>query len=585
MATFRNYEPRSEGLNAAYDLLLRAELAKAQAMGGAFAPLTDAIRSGQQMKIARDEQARLTQAQAEDSALRTQRMGLDTRELDLREKTLNRSIAQDDVMARAIAGIDAHFGGGTPFQGPSAAMGQRTPLSAGGLLGGGGGQIDPATLAAMGPENASRYMTMQNTIEDNQRAAQKYADEQRQKQQVEQAFNSNLAAGVAGKVKGVYEDKGAGIRARFAVDPKAASEELAKAQDAHLDRVGMQRKVKNDVKELRAAILQTDAESELKNRLLDGLELQVKSLEDIDPEVIKKNLEDARSYVYGTDTQSRSQRKSEADKQAEADANSPFKYITNRQEYKKGGFIGNASPELQAQVKLQAMKLAAEAGDLRDASLMLQSANPSYAQIKDFYGQMNAAEQDAIKTYEKAVWASGGWKPEVIADQSVPVAEGLATEPTGVPFPAPNNAGPSPDPMAPVPGIPNTPSPAAGLASTPPDVRSAMAAAMREGKSKEEIRAIYEQGRKAADMAGSVTTKPAAEKPLSMEERSRDFLIKNRLSKLAPQEAMQVLAMPSSPKAIREYLVFKGFKEGNALNETVNEIMRHINTFKTKTPK
>lgn len=190
MATFRNYEPRSEGLNAAYDLLLRAELAKAQAMGGAFAPLTDAIRSGQQMKIARDEQARLKQAQAEDSALRTQRMGLDTRELDLREKTLNRSIAQDDVMARAIAGIDAHFGGGTPFQGPSAAMGQRTPLSAGGLLG--GGHVDPATLAAMGPENASRYMTMQNTIADNQRADAKIAYDQQAETSEQKAYADYL---------------------------------------------------------------------------------------------------------------------------------------------------------------------------------------------------------------------------------------------------------------------------------------------------------------------------------------------------------------------------------------------------------
>lgn len=411
MATFRNYEPRSEGLNAAYDLLLRAELAKAQAMGNAFGPLTDAIRSGQQMKIARDEQARLTQAQAEDSALRTQRMGLDTRELDLREKTLNRSMAQDDVMARAIAGIDAHFGGGTPFQGPSAAMGQRTPLSAGGLLG--GGQIDPATLAAMGPENASRYMTMHNTIEDNQRASQKYADEQRQKQQVEQAFNSNLAAGVAGKVKGVYEDKGAGIRARFAVDPKAASEELAKAQDAHLDRVGMQRKVKNDVKELRAAILQTDAESELKNRLLDGLELQVKSLEDIDPEVIKKNLEDARSYVYGTDTQSRSQRKSEADKQAEADEKSPFKYLAGDKEFKRGGWIGSASKPLQAKVELEATMKAAELGRLRNDALILAASSPKYEEIVAFQDKMTAAEKEAIQGFKKMIWESGGWTAEV----------------------------------------------------------------------------------------------------------------------------------------------------------------------------
>ena len=411
MATFRNYEPRSEGLNAAYDLLLRAELAKAQAMGGAFAPLTDAIRSGQQMKIARDEQARLKQAQAEDSALRTQRMGLDTRELDLREKTLNRSMAQDDVMARAIAGIDAHFGGGTPFQGPSAAMGQRTPLSAGGLLG--GGQIDPATLAAMGPENASRYMTMQNTIEDNQRANQKYADEQRQKQQIEQAFNSNLAAGVAGKVKGIYEDKGAGIRARFAVDPKAASEELAKAQDAHLDRVGMQRKVKNDVKELRAAIQQTDAESDLKNRLLDGLELQVKSLEDIDPEVIKKNLEDARSYVYGTDTQSRSQRKSEADKQAEADAKSPFKYLAGDKEFKQGGWIGAASRPLQAKVELEATMKAAELGRLRNDALILAASSPKYEEIVAFQDKMTAAEKEAIQGFKKMIWESGGWTAEV----------------------------------------------------------------------------------------------------------------------------------------------------------------------------
>lgn len=419
MATFRNYEPRSEGLNAAYDLLLRAELAKAQAMGGAFAPLTDAIRSGQQMKIARDEQARLKQAQAEDSALRTQRMGLDTRELDLREKTLNRQMSQDDAFTRALSAVYAPeqmqpAASGTPFQGGSAAMTQRTPLSAGGLLGGGGGgQIDPSMLGAMGGENASRYLSMHNTMHDNALQDQKYADEQRQKQQVEQAFNSNLAAGVAGKVKGVYEDKGAGIRARFAVDPKAASEELAKAQDAHLDRVGMQRKVKNDVKELRAAILQTDAESELKNRLLDGLELQVKSLEDIDPEIIKKNLEDARSYVYGTDTQSRSQRKSEADKQAEADAKSPFKYLAGDKEFKQGGWIGAASRPLQAKVELEATMKAAELGRLRNDALILAASSPKYEEIVAFQDKMTAAEKEAIQGFKKMIWESGGWTAEV----------------------------------------------------------------------------------------------------------------------------------------------------------------------------
>lgn len=197
MATFRNYEPRSEGLNAAYDLLLRAELAKAQAMGGAFAPLTDAIRSGQQMKIARDEQARLKQAQAEDSALRTQRMGLDTRELDLREKTLNRQMSQDDAFARAMAAINGPepmqpAASGVPFQGGgSAAMTQRTPLSAGGLLGGGGGgQIDPSMLGAMGGENASRYLSMHNTMHDNALQDQKYADEQALKQREQANYGS-----------------------------------------------------------------------------------------------------------------------------------------------------------------------------------------------------------------------------------------------------------------------------------------------------------------------------------------------------------------------------------------------------------
>jgi len=321
VATFRNYEPRSEGLNAAYDLLLRAELAKAQAMGGAFAPLTDAIRSGQQMKIARDEQARLTNAQNAETDYRNKAMALDTRALDLKEKAFateqEGNQAYDAYMRTLLSGAapSQPAASGVPFQGGgSAAMTQRSPLSAGGLLGGQPQGMPVPPPGMFTPELWSNITSAWNTVEDNQRAAQKYADEQRQKQQVEQAFNSNLAAGVAGKVKGVYEDKGAGIRARFAVDPKAASEELAKAQDAHLDRVGMQRKVKNDVKELRAAILQTDAESELKNRLLDGLELQVKSLEDIDPEIIKKNLEDARSYVYGTDTQSRSQRSAAASK-------------------------------------------------------------------------------------------------------------------------------------------------------------------------------------------------------------------------------------------------------------------------------
>jgi len=621
MATFKNYQPRSEGLNAAYEMLLQAELAKAQSMGNAFAPLTEAIRSGQQMKIARDEQERLKTAQAAETDYRTKSMGLDTRRLDLQEKEFNTKQASNeayDAYMRSLlhgAAPSQPAATGVPFTGGgSAAMTQRPALSAGGLLGPQQPQGMPEPPPGMfTPEQWSNINGAINTMHDNEAQDRKYQQEQALKQQADQAFNSDLAAAVAGKIPGVSEDKGARIRARYLIDQKAATEELHKAQDAHLDRIGTQRNTKTAVKDLRAAILPNDPEADIKNRLLDGLELQVKSLNDIDPTVISKNLEDARGYIYGTDTQARSQRKSEADKQAEAEAKSPFKYITNRDEFKKGGFVMSASDPLKAQVEMQATMMAAEMGKLRNDALILGASNPTLDQISSFQDRMSATEKQAIQVIKSGLWAGSGWSEKAPGpdESTMRALEGPKPEPLNAPpgwaaavvGDALNKSKLADDQKgamrdmagAVMPSLQQSPqqsgiasrpdpySPAIGMAALSPADRDVLAEMHRAGKSPEEIVKAALELRKKAMSTGTVAQDPSVSKPVNvMEEKSKAFLAKNRLSSLAPADVDSLISIGSNPKRIREFLRSRGFKEGNVLNSTVDEVMQHINTFKSK---
>jgi len=313
----------------------------------------------------------------------------------------------------------------------------------------------------------------------------------------------------------------------------------------------MQRKVKNDVKELRAAILQTDAESELKNRLLDGLELQVKSLEDIDPEIIKKNLEDARSYVYGTDTQSRSQRKSEADKQAEADAKSPFKYLAGDKEFKQGGWIGAASKPLQAKVELEATMKAAELGKLRNDSLIMAASNPTYEKIVAFQDKMTAAEKDAIQSFKRMIWQSGGWTEEDVPGQMLPAGasprEGLPLETGRQPsvFAGPAAQAPSTDGAAPQ-------SPSAVLGGVRPDLLATLAEAKRSGMSREEARRLYVEQSKPENDPGSVLYTMKRD----LDEQRASFVKRG----MTDAEFDALLKLPADEKAIRDALRASGMR-------------------------
>lgn len=501
MATFKNYQPRSEGLNAAYEMLLQAELAKAQAMGNAFAPLTDAIRSGQQMKIQRDEQARLKDAQTAETDYRTKSMGLDSRRLDLQEKEFTTKQASNeayDAYMRTLRGGAAPSqpaASGVPFTGGgSAAMTQRPPLSAGGLLSPQQPQGMPEPPPGMfTPEQWSNINSAFNTEHDNALQDRKYQDEQRVKQMADQAFNSDLSAAVAGKIPGVSEDKGARLRARYLVDQKAATDELHKAQDAHLDRIGTQRTTKTAVKDLRAAILPTDPEADIKNRLLDGLELQVKSLNDIDPKVLSKNLEDARGYIYGTDTTARTQRKSEEDKKAAAEAKSPFKYLAGDEEYKKGGWVNSASPALQAKVELEATMKAAEIGNLRNDSLILASSNPSYDKILAFQDKMSAAQKDAIQNFKKLIWESGGWSSKTPGPDESTMR--MIEAQTPVPQPGAVRSPQAQGALA---------AAGAGIAELEADDRKILAEMVKAGKTPEEIKYRAIELKRARQNAGSV---------------------------------------------------------------------------------
>lgn len=193
MANFRYREGgRGEGLNAAYEMLLQAELAKAQAAGNAFGPLTDAIRSGQQMSIARDEQARLKAAQAQDASLRDRAMNLQERGMNMEEKQMLAKEAESDAFRRVVTGLGLEAPGGTPFQAPSLGRPgmERPRLSAQNLLSPGG--MDPNLVDKLSPESLSRLSSIQNQRADNERQARNDAYSIEQESSEQRAFSDYL---------------------------------------------------------------------------------------------------------------------------------------------------------------------------------------------------------------------------------------------------------------------------------------------------------------------------------------------------------------------------------------------------------
>lgn len=238
---FNYYQgPQPDSLNPAYEMLFRAAEARRAQHLAIPGQVSDAL----------DQYTRSKQTDRElDIRERGQNAETDLRQRDmgLREKTLERSMSQDEAFARAMAHISGlpddmqHDPGpaGPAFGGRTAGTQGRGPVTAESILRGG---MSPTSSepdwGAMGPENASRFSSMQNTAIDNQRMADK--ERRGQETDASDARNYNTLIGNS-KKQGILTDAEATAFQMRGVSPEGrrqAADEITKRITSKADEAG-----------------------------------------------------------------------------------------------------------------------------------------------------------------------------------------------------------------------------------------------------------------------------------------------------------------------------------------------------------
>lgn len=167
--------PQPDSLNPAYEMLFRAAEARRNALaaipGEVSGALDQYVKSGQTDRGLQNE----ANKQADEASYRKGELGIEQQKLDIQR-------GSHDAFHRAMAHISSLPDGYVHDPGPAGpAFGGRTvspvargPVTAESILrggqsapGGSMGQPDPADLAAMTPEDASRFYSIKNTMGDN----------------------------------------------------------------------------------------------------------------------------------------------------------------------------------------------------------------------------------------------------------------------------------------------------------------------------------------------------------------------------------------------------------------------------------
>ncbi len=416
-----------DSLSSTYQMLVQAEMAKAQAMGQFFDPLTRSIQHNQELSVRRDE------AKA-DALWKDRYAGQQERQMGQRDRELNMKQSELDAEAKD----NAAFGdtlqmlrGGAP-SGYSASN-DGSSGGAGGPMGTAGGvpsAIDRhgpeimQKLAGMRPERAMRMMSILDSMDQHQsmqeqRAAQ-IAEQQRKIKQGEENIASTRK--LLASMKTLRPDERTAYEMRLS-DPNEAT----KIGQELTERVGKDSKRAGDAARLKATI-DVMRKSVKKDFPGDADKLaQVESFASLvnnsplEPEELAKEASKFQSDLYGVG------------KPKEKPDKGPFKFLEDDPHFAKGGLIERAPDTTKANVQIQAMTMAAQQRMLSTDALSFMSGSPDYKQITNFYDKLDAVEKDTIKTFEDLIWKRGGWKHVDEAERDA-INRSLAAPKEGLPY-------------------------------------------------------------------------------------------------------------------------------------------------------
>lgn len=398
MALNSYHSPQQDSLSPAYQLLLQATLAKAQAVGGALDPFVAAIRGNRQEALqGRALDAREKEAAAE-TAWKERYAGQQDRSIGLRERELNTEEARNAAWAHAqYSDGPGPQAPATPFQSGSPAQTRMAPES---LLGGGGQQlrhVDEATARALGPQ-LTMHLEAQHDRQEQLMAKQ--AEAQRKAQQDADQLKTTSAMIDSAEQGGALDPASASaFRIRLTTPGEATKigEELTKSVGAHVTETHDEAMLKGSLDAAKKRVKKDFPNDPAKGAQIEALiELFANSPGKAAEK--SKALEQELSKLYGVG-------------EKKDTANSPLKFLADDPVFAKGGIIESAPAPTKANVKLQAMTMAQQNGMLRNDTLTLASGNPNFDKLVSYYDKMDAAEKQAVSTFESLIWQRGGWKP------------------------------------------------------------------------------------------------------------------------------------------------------------------------------
>jgi hypothetical protein len=251
VADFKYYQPQQgDSLNPAYEMLAQAQAQKAAAIGGFLNPLIDAMKFNRQSAMQQAEQDRLIANAADEKSYRSQSMGLQRDELQMKRDALKREQESTAALMRAHAHLLDLDHPQQDWHAPMAApQGGATAES---MLG--GGYDLQRDLAMMTPQD-------QNTLIDNigRIKTQEMAQAKAQREQDTLAADaSQFDMLLTGLPKGRFKDDRIGAWRAQGMTPegrRAASGEIAtemgKFADEERDRGEWEAQFKASVKQAR----------------------------------------------------------------------------------------------------------------------------------------------------------------------------------------------------------------------------------------------------------------------------------------------------------------------------------------------
>lgn len=263
--------PGAESTAPAYEMLLRAQMAKDNAVGSFLAPLTQALDRNRQLAMQQQELDQRTKAQASEDAWKKQYGSLQERELGLKTRQMDRADKSDAASAAAFTQM---MGGGAPVEQPmgGAVTPRQSPVFKGAAesllaprqMQGGSSQafagVDPKLVAAMTPADRIQFMAMHDRLQEHaamneKRAMDAQIAQAKQAEAAQNVENTRALIGQAADSGAIPKESAASYAQRLSMgDADRVGKELQGRIDEHIKKTGWETFRESAVKEAEGAL-------------------------------------------------------------------------------------------------------------------------------------------------------------------------------------------------------------------------------------------------------------------------------------------------------------------------------------------